>query len=165
MYIKWVVDNPCFAHGTFGHFRFVVSERSVNADGTRWYTIHQYFEAKGASNKPLTLGKIKAKNIDEAVVYANNLITDTADTEEAHNKIAIPLHDGSTLVAESKGYRDATDGYQGFWIYRIGPDTATETDVATVEMCASSIGVYVFGDPDDSEHITTKTVIDVSDIK
>lgn len=159
MKLIWEIGNR-HAETKIGRFKFscTPSPRQYK-DGSLLYMVYQSY--KGSSSKEIiTLGKIRAKSIEEVLNFAEDLISEIIPT----NKMGVLLPDGSTLVLEAK---DEGGDYPGAWIYRVSPDTSTETDIAVVEMIKDNPGnivVYVYGNTE-TDDFTEKTSINVSEIK
>ena len=166
MKLKWKINSATHATSNLGRLSFWVSDLLLNPnkDGTHQYEIRHFTNlTNGRSNQALCIGMINANDINEAVALADEFIFGKEETE-SENKIGISLPDGSTLVLETK---DEGGDYPGAWIYRVSPDTSTETDIAVVEKTKDNIGlvsVYAYGDTNNDDW-TEKTVINVSDIK
>lgn len=166
MKLEWKINSSTFATAELGRLCFWISDLKLNPkeDGTRQYELRHFTNLKDGSSGPaFCVGMIYAKDINEAVKLADESIFGKSESE-AENKIGVSLPDGSTLVLETK---NEGGDYPGVWIYRISPDTSTETDIAVVEMTkddAGKVNVYVYGDTE-SDDWTTKTRIDVSAIK
>lgn len=162
MRLKWDVGKRGgSATAEIGRFKFTcITSTRTYKDGSRQWLVYQSYCGKNSSKEIITLGKIRTSSIEEAINYAEELIAEIIP----ENKIGVLLPDGSTLVLEEK---DEGGDYPGAWIYRISPDTSTETDIAVVEMTKDNPGniiVYVYGNTE-TDDFTEKTSINVSEIK
>ena len=160
MKLTWEIGNRC-AETKIGRFKFscTPSPRQYK-DGSLLYMVYQSYKGRDSSKEIITLGKIRAKSIEEVLNFAEDLISEIIPD----NRTSVLLPDGSTLVIDPK--QEGGD-YPGAWIYRISPDTSTETDIAVVEMTKDNCGdivVYVYGNTE-TDDFTEKTSIDVSEIK